>query len=501
LARLTLGHLTASGQALAQTGQPGLAADVFECAVDTSPGDPDLLTGYASAARAAGRFAKAQTAIKSALDIEPSAKRWTVLGCIRRDVGEEGAAELAFRQALALDAEFADALGCLAECLLGQWHAPDASDDLLTEALYHAQAAVALEPENADFRATRLSILQALGDSPRVAGYASADIEAIPDCPEFYIHRGVANLRLGRLAAGFGELARSITSRERFAGNPIYSFPQWRRSTKPGEVLVWNAEGAGDLFQQARFFRLMRDEGWTVRVVCNETMSRLVGICPGVASVHDPEDDLEPETQTTPLWLAAEYLGTERDIPTPPYFGPDPETAAHWQSVIGALPRPRVGVLWRGNERQGNNQRRSFRLPDLAPVFEVPGVEFVNLQKGHGFERDAQGRNWLATAGALDLGPEYQSGDWLDTAGVLAHLDLVITPDTGLAHLAGAMGVPVWIALSEPACWRWGVGRDDSPWYPSARLVQQERRGSWDGVFERMGAELTRFVSVKERVA
>jgi tetratricopeptide (TPR) repeat protein len=490
LARLTLGHFAAAGQALFERGHPKVAAEFFEVACDASPGDPDLLTGYASALRAASSFGRAQHTIKTALDIAPSAKRHTVLGCIHRDLEQHDLAEASFRDALALDPEFSDAMGLLAETLLVKWHRKDGLDGWLLEAFSLSHRSIQAQPANIDFRTTRLSILQAIGSGQAVVDAAEEDIATGIYCHEFHIHRAFGNLKLGHIAEGYRELARVLYQREHQADNPIFKFPQWRRGTKPGEVVVWNPEGAGDLYQHARFFRLMRDEGWTVRVVANETMARIVARCPGVASVHDPEEDLHPETQTTPLWLPAEYVGTEVDIPTSPYLGPDTETREYWQHVLEPHPGIKVGVLWRGNEKQGNNARRSFEASDLRPVFEVPGVTFVNLQKGHIFIAGA--------IPALDLGPDYQAGDWLDTAGVLAHLDLVITPDTGTAHLAGAMGVPVWVALSEPGCWRYQTVREDSPWYPSMRLFRQERRGSWDGVFERMAEALAERVQLKE---
>ncbi len=183
----------------------------------------------------------------------------------------------------------------------------------------------------------------------------------------------------------------------------------------------------------------------------------------------------------------------------------------------------RVGLVWRGNPNQPNDERRSFDFERFAPILDLPGVTFVSLQKGHRI-----GRGWPV----VDLGDEYETGDWMETAGVIANLDLVITPDTGIAHLAGAMGKPVWVALSEPCCWRWGVGRKDeggrmkdepekpekaidraalvhpssfilhpserSAWYPSARLFRQRIRGSWDGVFEAMATALA--VSTKSQL-
>ena len=443
---------------------------------------------------------QAQLTIKQALAIEPSAKRHTVLGCIHRDLDQHDLAEASFRDALALDEAFSDALGLLAETLLLKWHRADGQDAWLVEALNAVHAAIRLEPASADFRATRLSILQALGASRAVVECATNDIAERPYCHEFHIHRSIGNLRLGHLQRGYAELAQVLYQREHQADNPIFKFPQWRRSTKPGEVLVWNPEGAGDLWQHARWFKLMANEGWTVRVVANETMSRLVALCPGVASVHDPEEQLEPEYQTTPLWLPAEYLGTDDDIPTAPHLLPDAATVEKWRQRLACKTYRRVGLAWRGNERQGNNARRSFDAANLAPILDAGGSEvlFVRLQRGH----EMAARRLQAAAYQLyDLGDDYQAGDWLDTAGVLAHLDLVITGDTGLAHLAGCMGVPVWLALSEPGCWRWMIGREDSPWYPSMRIFRQAQRGSWDGVFERMAEALRALARRSEEAA
>jgi hypothetical protein len=182
------------------------------------------------------------------------------------------------------------------------------------------------------------------------------------------------------------------------------------------------------------------------------------------------------------------------------------------------IPHPssllRVGVSWRGNPQQANDERRSFDVGRFAPLFSVSGITLVSLQQGH--------RGQITGTPIFDLGDAFESGDWLDTAAVIANLDLVIAPCTAVAHLAGAMGKPVWLALSEPCCWRWGMRKRDegrgvrdesektlnragfthpssliphpsegTSWYPSMRLFRQRTRGSWDGVFEAMAAALT----------
>ena len=398
----------------------------------------------------------------------------------------EEESEAAFRRAIALDAKFADALGFLAIRLLDAWHDRDGSDELLEEALELVHRAHDIAPDNVEFAAGGLAILQALGRSAEAAARATALVHQSPYCVNFHVHRGAANLRLGKLSEGFSEYSSWVYEHKKFKV-PIREYPQWFRSKPPGEVLIWNKEGAGDFWQFIRFAKPMAAEGWTVRVVGDEAILRLAARVPGVASVHRLDEEFAPEYQCGPLALPAAYVTDERSVPRETYLSADDATIERWRAPIAELgPGLKIGVVWQGYGRQGNDSRRSFDPSLLRPIFEAaPTAQFVALQKGH--------RSKLAGLPLVDLGPHYQAGDWLETAGIVANLDLVLTPDTGVAHLAGAMGKPVWIALSEPACWRWLTGRDDSPWYPSARLFRETVRGSWDGVFERVAGELARF--------
>src|SRR5262249_40614260 len=153
----------------------------------------------------------------------------------------------------------------------------------------------------------------------------------------------------------------------------------------------------------------------------------------------------------------------------------------------------KVGICWQGNPDYKADRERSFPLAEFAPLARVPGVQLVSLQKGHGREQLAQVSAQFAVidlASRLDL----FSGPFMDTAAVMKSLDLIITADTAIAHLAGALGVPIWIALPYVAHWCWLWDRDDSPWYPTARLFRQPERGNWKPVFSRIAealAELT----------
>jgi len=173
-----------------------------------------------------------------------------------------------------------------------------------------------------------------------------------------------------------------------------------------------------------------------------------------------------------------------------PYLRPDPADIARWSGRLGERRKITVGLAWAGSPTHTRDRFRSMRLSQLRPVLEVAGVGFVSLQKGAGAEQATDAV--LAGVEWLDLGPEL--ADFADTAAVIAQLDLVICVDTAVAHLAGAMGKPVWVMLPQPADFRWLEGREDSPWYPTMRLFRQSRRDEWSDVVERVAAALQEWV-------
>jgi ADP-heptose:LPS heptosyltransferase len=170
-----------------------------------------------------------------------------------------------------------------------------------------------------------------------------------------------------------------------------------------------------------------------------------------------------------------------------PYIFADPQRVERWRQELAGLDGLKIGIAWQGSPGYRWDRLRSFTLAHFAPLAALPGVRLVSLQKGPGADQ-------LATANfsVLNLGDRLdEDGAFVDTAAVIDCLDLVITSDTALAHLAGALGKPVWLALSLAPEWRWLLEREDSPWYPSMRLFRQTRFGDWNGVFERVaGAAL-----------
>jgi hypothetical protein len=179
---------------------------------------------------------------------------------------------------------------------------------------------------------------------------------------------------------------------------------------------------------------------------------------------------------------------TLADVPAEvPYLFADAALVDSWRSELAFLPGFKVGIAWQGNPEFQRDRHRSFQVARLVPVARLAGIRLISLQRGVGTEQlGAFSKQFAVT----DLAN--RQADFMEAAAVLRNLDLVITPDTSLAHLAGALGVPVWTALPFSSDWRWLMDRDDSPWYPTMRLFRQKRWGDWDEVFERMARELER---------
>jgi hypothetical protein len=167
---------------------------------------------------------------------------------------------------------------------------------------------------------------------------------------------------------------------------------------------------------------------------------------------------------------------------TVPYLAAEPDRAARWGERVGAAGF-RIGIAWQGSQSFGQDRRRSIPLAAFAPLADIPGVRLISLQKGFGSEQIAR-----VPFRVEDLGDDFDAGDapFLDTAAVMAHLDLVVGIDSVIVHLAGALGVPTILALGPVADWRWLIGREDSPFYPTLRIARQERPGDWADVMARI---------------
>jgi hypothetical protein len=252
-------------------------------------------------------------------------------------------------------------------------------------------------------------------------------------------------------------------------------------------VLLWAEQGLGDTLQFIRYAADVKERGGRVIVTCPQALTSLVATCPGTDQVIAQGSPVPDYDYHVPLMSLPRIFGTSLEtIPNQvPYLFTEPAKEARWRGELGSVSGVKVGIAWQGNPDHKKDRQRSFPLGRFEALARVDGIHLFSLQKGFGAGQLDELTNRFPILG---LGPRLDT--FADTAAVVRNLDLVITPDTAVAHLAGALGVPVWVPLPFASDWRWLLKREDSPWYPTMRLYRQERWGDWDRVFERIECDL-----------
>jgi hypothetical protein len=272
--------------------------------------------------------------------------------------------------------------------------------------------------------------------------------------------------------------------------------PQWNGFPLEGRtVLLVCEQGFGDVIQFIRYAAVLKEQGARVIFECRERLMPLMTGCSGVDVLIAQGTTLPPYDVYAPLLSIPGLVGTSVDrVPCKvPYLATSGALVEKWRAKLSGCREFKVGINWQGSRQYRGDSHRSIPLECLAPVAEVPGVRLFSLQKGDGTEQlDELGDRF----GITDLGSELdvETGAFMDTAAVMKSLDLVISCDTAVSHLAGALGVPVWLALSTKPHWAWMSNREDSPWYPSMKLFRQQKFMDWAPVFDRMAGELRALV-------
>ena len=333
-----------------------------------------------------------------------------------------------------------------------------------------------------------------LGDCEAALATLDALLPVLPEEVNLHMTRAHALLTLGRLGEGWPEFAwrwrRGQALAARMPDDPLCRPDPgaWRGRT----VLLYAEQGHGDTLQCLRYTALVRDAGALVVLEVPPGMARLARALPGVdvvvAGEAPPEHDI-----AVPLFHLPWAFDTRLDtIPRRiPYLYPDPGDVARWRSRLAGLPGLRVGLVWAGDPRPEHpgahqiDRRRSVGLAALAPLAAIRGVVFVSLQKGAGAVQAADPPHGMVLH---DWSGELH--DFAETAALMTALDLIISVDSAPAHLAGALGRPVWLLNRFDSCWRWLADRDDSPWYPTLRQFRQTAPGDWAGVVNRLAAAL-----------
>jgi tetratricopeptide (TPR) repeat protein len=358
------------------------------------------------------------------------------------------------------------------------------------EALASLDRAIAIDPHYVDAHFNRANVLLALGRKTDALASLDQAAALAPDHSEAQFNRAVLRLRLGDYAEGW----RLSEWRWRVPdADPERVFPQklWLGDEDiAGRTLLLHAEqGFGDTIQFCRYAPLAAARGARVILEVQPALVPALTRLAGVTQLLPSGAPLPPFDRHCPLMSLPLAFRTELDtVPREvPYLRASPETVRKWAARLGPAQSPRVGVVWAGNPKNSNDNLRSAGLRALLPLLEC-GAEMIGLQK----EMSPADRELLAATPALrPLGDEL--ADFGDTAAVLELLDLVVTIDTSVAHLAGALGRPVWVLLPKVADWRWLVGDSDGPWYPTARLFRWNDTKGWAGVVGEAKAALTAY--------
>jgi tetratricopeptide (TPR) repeat protein len=388
-------------------------------------------------------------------------------------------AEAAFRRALALQPDFLDAEINLGSALFYQGR--------VEEAVAANRRALARDPRHIHALRNLAASLRALGSfEEALAAYRQA-IGIVPNFAEAHRDEALLLLLLGRFEEGW----RKYEWRWRASSvgaNPIRG-PRWNGEPLGGRTIVLQAEqGIGDTLQFIRYAPLVAQAGGVIILNVPPSLARLCGSAISAATRTVPFNEILPAFDChAPLLSLPRILGTTLGtIPArTPYLSAPPDCVACWQRELSGLDGMRIGVAWGGNPAHENDHNRSIAFSHMFTLFASRRVRWYSLQVG---EREADVRT-AAEFGIVDLSTRLT--DFAETAGVVTALDLVITVDTAVAHLAGALGKPVWLLLPHVPDWRWLLDRDDSPWYPSMRLFRQTRRNAWPEVIANVARALS----------
>lgn len=264
-----------------------------------------------------------------------------------------------------------------------------------------------------------------------------------------------------------------------------YDRPRWDGSDMNGETLLLIAEqGMGDNIQFIRYVPMVAARGARVIVLAPRQLQRLYASLQDATAVVIAVPEPKHFHRYSPLMSLPYVFGTDDDnIPADvPYLKAPKELNRHWAERLAAYPHPRVGLVWRGNPEHANDEFRSSSLTEVAQLLDVPGVSFFSLHK---FRPEHEQE---LPPGLVDIGTEFE--DFADTAGAMEHLDLVVTVDTSVCHLAGALNVPCWTMLPRSPDFRWGLRGETTPWYPSMKLYRQTTLGDWSDVYARIARDL-----------
>lgn len=475
--------------ALSKRGDRASAEAHFRYALTLQADYPEACLNLANILSVSGDPDEAEALYRRALTVKPDYSNAAYnLGLFLKDRGRLAEALEAFNQAIQLAPNMAMAHNNLGIVLRVM--------NRIVEAEASFRRALELDPNCMEAIANLGNVQDALGHTEEALRYYEKAQTLAPDLAELRLNRAYALLKTGNYREGWLEHEwRWKTGMFRGVW-PNYSQPQWDGGDIRGmRILLWYEQGLGDTLQFIRYTPLVATRGATVIALCQPPLKRLLQTCEGIDLLVEDGEPLPDFDIHCPLMSLPLRLGTElATVPAAtPYLFADTTQTAAWQTKLdGALSSGlKVGLVWAGNPRKDMPEaslvdaRRSISLTTLTHLLKTPGVTFFSLQKSDAAEQLHQVPERIRP---LDFSHEWR--DFADTAAFVATLDLVITVDTSVAHLAGALGKETWVLSRADGCWRWLEERTDSPWYPTLRLFRQAVPGDWESVVEEVTTAL-----------
>jgi tetratricopeptide (TPR) repeat protein len=470
--------LSSLGSALYQANRAAEGIEPLVEAVRLAPRAVNLHQRLGIALMGAKRFDEAVAAFRRALALDPTdANSYSGLGVVQTEARRFDEAEASCREAIRLDPDLVEAHQNLGNVFFARNH--------YDEALACYATAIRLRPDSPDLH---YNVGLTFGRIGRHEESIRADDRATALDPKHLDarqHRAITKLLLGNYLEGF----REYECRWELNGSMPLDFdqPAWKGESIAGKTILLVAEqGFGDTIQFVRFAPMVKALGATVVFRCFAPLLKLFDKVPGIDTLIPDGEPLPAFDVYAPLMSLPIIFRTSlediRGIQPVPYLRAEPELVERWKERLGPrAPRElRVGIFWQGNPTHSDDRSRSAPLSAFVPLANVSGVKLISIQKGHGVEQIAP------LTGCLSLLDFRESTRFEDTAALMSLLDVMITIDSAPVHLAGALGVPTWLAVSTFSEWRWLVGREDTPWYPTVRIFRQSEPHNWGDVFTRM---------------
>ena len=320
-----------------------------------------------------------------------------------------------------------------------------------------------------------------------------------PDFATAYFNRARGKLLVGRFKEGWTDYEWRWGAQHFPSKRPDLNVPDWQGKSLSGcHLLVYGEQGLGDIIQFVRYLPLLAEQKCEITFLVQEKLARLLRqSIPQVNIVGTLGDVRGIDVQAALMSLPHRFDTELSSIPNKvPYLKAEPELEARWKTRIGTHGF-KIGIAWQGNPIGKIDEGRSIPLREFVRLSRISGVRLISLQKHAGLEQLAA---LPKDTGIETLGEDFDNGAdaFIDTAAVMNSLDLIITSDTSIAHLAGALGRPAWVVLKEVPDWRWMLDREDSPWYPTLRLFRQSQRDDWDSVYAKMERELRELAAASE---